>query len=67
MEWVQQKWTNLKAHSLHGRLNRARFGGWGIGYNVLLGVVAAILGVSVSSGRYRHSFDSSGPDPVDEP
>lgn len=48
MDWCKQKWVNLKAHTIHGRLNRARFFLWGLGYNLLLGVVSTILGVLLS-------------------
>lgn len=43
MEWCKQKWVNLKAHSIHGRLNRLRYFTWNLGYGFLLCIPALVI------------------------
>lgn len=45
MDWCKQKWVNLKAHTIHGRLNRWRYFLWGIGYNLIPGIPMLLIAV----------------------
>ncbi len=46
MDWCKQKWVNLKAHSLHGRLNRWRYFTWHVGYGFLLLIPAMVIALA---------------------
>lgn len=43
MEWIQDKWDNLVAHTIRGRLNRWRYFCWNLGYGLFFTVLILFL------------------------